>query len=306
MDQRQAIILISKVNDVNIFHFFALEVKAVWDFIENNRGYQCFLVIEHFDEGNCVQQWRRNVLKAILPTYVSIEDAKRTIVAKENYIKDTIQLQIDSWIIDPWTFKNYAPSPHYMDLATKVKSYYKTERKEGRHAVFVTRKKSRILHDMLTKVSLEDVFVKTCSTHSIPYKVVCFDNATFEEQAKALSEARVMLSCHGAGNTNVFLLPNNGHLVEINFRKHWNCDPVCDNHFHGVLPYTSKCDGKLTYRPYFHKADYHNMCKLFKKGYTEVQVEDASEYLDRNPINIKNVYVDAYKILNTVASIMKN
>jgi hypothetical protein len=220
------------------------------------------------------------------------------------HAKEVQHLQIGSWIIDPWTFRDYAPSPHYMNLVEKVKAYYGTINKKGTFAVFVTRKKSRILYDMTTKTNLESIFIDTCSALSLPHKVVCFDDASFEEQAQALSNAKVMLSCHGAGNTNLFLLPDNGHLIEVNFRKHWYCDPVCDNHFHAKIPRSTKCDGKLTYRPYFHKADYHNMCKLFKKRYTEVQVEDTTEYIDRNPINVKNVYIDSLKVMKTVVANM--
>ena len=107
-----------------------------------------------------------------------------------------------------------------------------------------------------------------------------------------------MISCHGAANTNLIFLPDNGCLMEINFRKHWQCDPVCDDHYNSNISYDRKCNGKLTYRPYFHKGDYHNLAKFFDKKYVECEIENADIFLDRNPINLKNIYVDADKIIN--------
>ena len=63
------------------------------------------------------------------------------------------------------------------------------------------------------------------------------------------------------------------HIMEFNFRKHWHCDPICDQHFSGQLAYNEKCDGELTFKPYFHKADYHNLARLLNKPYIELEVE---------------------------------
>lgn len=293
------VLLISPFKDVNIFHFFGLEIKAVWDTVSFNKNNNFILYLEDFDPENGAHKWRLDVLKCILPVYTNAADIP-------NSITDRRPLAMYSWMVEPHQFVDYTESAHYSQLARHIKSKYDISHDTalGTHAVLVTRKKSRILYDTHTGKLLEDVFIPYCEKNNIPYKVVCFDDCPFDEQARVLSIAKVMISCHGAGNTNVFLLPSNGHLVEINFRKHWNCDPVCDDHFFGKIDYTHRCNGPLTFKPYFHKADYHNLAKLFGRKYTEVNMDSADTFIDRNPINIKNVFVNSNIVFNIVNKIM--
>lgn len=288
------LLLVSQYDDVNIFHFFAVEINAVWNYlVSRDKDKDICLYLQKYDATSSVHRWRLDVLRAIIPTYTNIDEVS---------YKQVQILPMTDWIVNSWTFITYNSSPNYMALARKVKDHYKTSELTGTHAVFVSRNKSRILYDIHTKRRLEDMFTELCNTLSIPHRVVSFDKSTLEDQARALGDAKVMISCHGAANTNIFLLPDNGHLLEINFRRHWYCDPVCDQHFNGNIGYKTKCNGRLTFRPYFHKADYHNICHLFGKGYTELEVEDASGFLDRNPINVKTIYVDARKVFAELLS----
>lgn len=288
-------LLYSSFNDKNIFHFFALEIKAVWDNIANDpSNYALFL--QNFQMGDPIHEWRFDLLKAILPVHTSQDTVPPSV--------HIVPLKITAWIVDPWSFVKYKPDNHWLAFAQRVKTSLNTIQVKGTHAVFVSRKKSRILFDAETKKPLETIFKDVCTKGDIPHRIVCFDNATLQEQALALADAKVMLSCHGAGNTNVFFLPENGHLIELNFRRHWYCDPVCDEHYFEKIPYTTKCEhGKLTWRPYFHKADYHNMAHLFNKGYTELDMEYANGFLDRNPINVKHIYVNATKVMSQVLAL---
>lgn len=290
------LILVSQYDDVNIFHFFAVEIKAVWNYLVNSRqsetGNIC-LYLQKYDHSSPAHRWRADVLKTIIPTYTNLDEVPRG---------SAQILPMSDWIVNSWTFIKYDLSPNYISMARKIKDYYNTSNITGTYAVFVSRSKSRILYDIHTRRLLDDMFAELCTSLSIPHRVVSFDDATLEQQAQALGDAKVMISCHGAANTNIFLLPDNGHLLEINFRRHWYCDPVCDGHLTGEIPYKQKCNGRLTFRSYFHKADYHNICHLFDKGYTELEVEDAEGFIDRNPINIKNVYVDARKVFAELLS----
>ena len=289
---------------VNIFHFFALETNAIWKIVCNNPNTQYIAFLQNF-ENNGVHKWRKDLLTTFLPTFASTEEFQEYCKQNNSYIKSIVNVQYNGWIIDPWTFVKYEPSQESLPFARTVKQSLRIENKLGVYATFVTRRKSRILRDKDTNTLLEPLFEEMCRSYKIPYKVACFDDISFEEQASILADTKVMLSCHGAGNTNVFLLPNNGHLMEINFRKHWFCDPVCDEHFHKHIPYNHKCKGELTWRPYFHKADYHNLSLFFGKKYTELELSYVDGYIDRNPINVREVFVDAKYILEQVRKAMQ-
>lgn len=283
-------ILVSQLNDNNIFHFFAMEVKAVWDAYKE--GVCTGLFLHFFDEFSQVHNWRLKVLQAIVPVYTNVND----ILGKE--LKP---LLIVGSIVDPWTFLKYEPSDHYINLAKQVKQFYGfNSRQLGTKVVLVTRTGSRVLYDLHSQRPLEDVFTERCLALNIPHKVVCFDNKSFLEQARDLEDCKIMIACHGAANTNLFMLPKNASLFEYNFRKHWYCDPVCDDHYEGRLKYTDRCDGKLTYRPYFHKADYHNLSQLFGIDYQELDIEYADKFNSRNPIGVGNVYILINKVLDSL------
>lgn len=301
-------LLVSSIVDVNIFHFFALETNAVWK--EYIKSVQCnndetyLLFLQDFVD-NGVHHWRKDLLNCILPTFTTIDNLHNYCRKNNVCIMNMSNLSYSGWIIDPWSFVDYQPNNPFLDFAAHVKkSMGIMENTVGKYATLVTRKKSRVLYDNLNKTYFEKYFEEFCTSRSIPYKIVCFDECSLKEQAKALADTKVMVSCHGAGNTNVFLLPDNGHLLEINFRKQWHCDPLCDQHFTGNLTPTCKCNGELTWRPYFHKADYHNLAKFFGKKYTELVMENVEGYIDRNPINVKNVYIDSKYIMQNVLAAM--
>ena len=284
-----ATLLVSRFDELNIFHSFSLEVKSIWDIVTKHKNTEYIVFLQNYIADNPVHAWRRDILSSILPVYINKNDI-------EENIERIHSVDTSKWMVNPWEFIDCSPSVHYMALAEKVKNAYQVNNKSGKYVLYVKRNKSRKLFDYKSHVEFDVLFCDWCESQKLPYKIACFDNATFQEQVSAVSEAKVMISCHGAANTNIFLLPDDGHLFEINFRKYWHCDPVCDDHFSGIIPYTTKCRGKLTYRRYFHKADYYNLCKIFDKGYTELFIEDADTYLSRNPIDIMNIYVNTEKI----------
>lgn len=296
---REITLLVSNIVDVNVFHFFALEVHAVWESICNHGKVDFIVFLEDYKD-NGVHRWRRDLLNCIVPTFYDIERLQEYCKSNNAYIKHTYNLPYKGWVIDPWSFVDYQPSCKFIHFANTVKNNLKIPLSHGKYATLVTRKKSRVLCDHMSKINFDEYFAEFCQRQAIPFKIVCFDEIPLEEQALVLADTKVMLSCHGAGNTNVFLLPSNGHLMEINFRKHWYCDPVCEQHFAGTLPTTCRCEGQLTWRPYFHKADYHNLAKLFGKKYTELQLEYVDGFIDSNPINVMKVYVDSKYIMEHV------
>ena len=60
-------------------------------------------------------------------------------------------------------------------------------------------------------------------------------------------------------------------------------------------------DGQLTFRPYFHKADFHNLCYLLNKRYIEVEAEMYEGFRSRNPISRMKVFVNGNKLVSIIA-----
>ncbi len=300
------VVLVSNIKDINIFHFFALEIWVVWDTVCKYKNISFILYLTDYED-NGVHRWRKDLSSAFVPTFTNKENMCKYIHDKKLSVTKVIDLPYHGWMIDAWSFVKYPKSDYWISFADTIKNNLQLPvTLHGTYATFVTRKKSRVLYDVETKTLFETIFRQTCLQHKIPFIVACFDEMTLHEQAVIVSKTKVMLSCHGAGNTNVFFLPSNGHLMEINFRKHWYCDPVCKLHSTGELPYTCKCDGKLTYRPYFHKADYHNLAHLFGKQYTELSIEDGEGFIDNNPINITKLYIDGNYVIKMMLSAMQS
>ena len=185
------------------------------------------------------------------------------------------------------------------------------------NVAFIKRTNNRILYDNKNKEPIENILEKECKKHNIPFKIGNFDNATFEEQAEFLKDVKILIACHGAAFTNLFLLPPGATIFEVSFRKYWYCDPVCVCHSSGECPYKKDCHnrnnninkdridsktGKLIY----HKADYYNLSQLFGVGYKEILLEDADGYFknpeekDYNPISLTNLYIDTNQLLEKI------
>lgn len=141
-----------------------------------------------------------------------------------------------------------------------------------------------------------EVFMK-----DYPIKVVDFGKMTPEDQYLACSKAKVFISAHGAGCTNLMYTPLDCPLIEINFRTHWYCDPVCDRHFLGELDINNPCGSQLKIP--FHKADYHNLCYAIGKPYHEIQAIKYEGITNRNPISKKRIYISGQVLIDAITNI---
>jgi hypothetical protein len=282
-------LIISEFQDVNIFHFLSLEINAIWKKVHNNPN-KFSVYLKHFKDDS-INMWRYDFIsKLVNNVYINEIDIPN------NYSIKT-KLQITEWMFNSWKFINYEQSFLHCHMISHIKNKMNITNTLGNDIVLIIRKNSRVLYDSKTGSLIEDVLLK-----QIPnLKIVCFDNISFEDQVHIISNARIMISCHGAANTNAIFLPSNGTLIEISFRPYWHCDPVCLKHRNGILNYKKKCDEcLLTYKPYYHKADYHNIAKLFGKQYIEIPLTDAEEFIDDNPINVKKIWIDSNKILDKI------
>lgn len=185
---------------------------------------------------------------------------------------------------------------------------------------FIVRENNRILYDHDEKVKhnknvvVHDILSKELKKLNIPFKTTSFDNVSFEEQAEFLKDVKILIACHGAAFTNLFLLPKNASIMEVSFRRYWYCDPVCQCHVSGECHYKKDCHtvsdshhyNKKTKKLDYFKGDYYNLSQLFGIGYKEILIEDASEYFknpgdkDYNPINLTNLYIDTSKMIEQI------
>ncbi len=53
----------------------------------------------------------------------------------------------------------------------------------------------------------------------------------------------------------------------------------------------------MTQQPYFHKADYHNLCRLLDRPYTELEAIRYDGFTARNPIGRRYLFVDGASLL---------
>jgi hypothetical protein len=286
-------LIISCFDDINnIFHIFSNEIHRIWEVTKGDTNH--IILLKNYQD-NTVNKWRFDLLKSIYRDVYIYQIDDLTIQKSIEY-----SITIESFpynIIDPWTFRKYDKSDFYLGLADKVKSSLGIPPHIGHNITYIYRTNNRILYDSNSKKLLSEVLSLGFLKLKIPFKFASFDQMTLKEQAITLSDTKIMLSVHGASNTNLFLLPEDAQLFEINFRKYWFCDPVCHNHKSGLLKYKDNCHGQLLYRNYFHKADYHNLSQIFGKKYTELEIEDADTFLDLNPINVKNVFIDGESLI---------
>lgn len=288
------VLIVSEFYDTNVFQFFCHELNVLWKFLVKNPG-EHVLFLKNYNPKNPANVWRLDLFKTLVPTIT------------ENPPTDMkqVRLETDEWdymLIDPHKYiTKYETCDFYAPLAERIKKSLGVTSAKGEYVLYIKRETSRVLYDHKTKDLFENLFTKFCESKEIPYKVASFDSGvSFREQAELASSAKVIVSVHGAALTNAFLLPAGGHIIEINFRRFWHCDPVCFDHFSGKIKYTAKCAGKPSWRPFFHKAEFHNMALLFKKRYTEFDIEDAENFQTCVPVYIEKMYVDGDKLLRTV------
>jgi len=275
-------VLVSTITDENIFHIFAFDIIMYYD-----KNYKSVIIDStNIDvENSKCQKWRLFVMKKL---YENV------------FYSNSIEQQNTKTYhgFDCWSFINYPPCPHMTSIYEAISPPKKliTEK-----YILLNQRNhdSRYLYDYDTKLKLEDYLLSQNLT--IPIKVCNFGDLTPEEQYELCSNCTLLISAHGAGCTNVIFTQQNTPLIEINFRKHWYCDGVCDDHFNNKIDINEKCNGTLSYRSYFHKADFHNLCSLLGKKYLELEaVEYKDGFHDRNPISKKKIFIDGKNLIQQI------
>jgi hypothetical protein len=264
--------LFSTIPDNNIFHIFACDIIKRY----KTNVKHIFIDENNIDKNNSCQLWRLFVMKKLYPD-ANIQFKKT--IAKPS--KET------HGGYESWKFTKYPLDSHIYEIIDKINSKCTPE------YILLNQRSynNRYLYDYETKLPLQDYLLT--KEFKYPVKICNFETMTPEEQYDICSKAKLFISAHGAGCTNLIFTPIDCPLIEINLRKHWHCDPVCDDHYFEKISINEKCNGKLIITEDFHKADYHNLCYLSNKKYTEIEgVCYVGKFNDRNPISKQEVHID--------------
>jgi len=272
-------ILISTIPDNNIYHIFAFDIIKQYNPFINI----IYINDQYIDKSNPCQLWRIFVMKKLYPN-INIQynnNFKSSCITHQGFNhKDFIKYPIDK---------------HISNIVNIINSKYKGE------YILVNQRSinNRYLYESNTELSIED-YLNT-KQFKYPIKYCNFETISPEEQYNICSKAILFISVHGAGCTNCIFTPIECPLIEINFRNHWYCDPVCDDHFTGKININEKCSGTLNYHNIFHKADYHNLCYLIDKKYTEIEaVRYGGKFLSINPISKESIYIDGNNLVKII------
>jgi hypothetical protein len=272
--------LVSKIKDENIFHIFAFDIILYYDKKYN----EVFIDSTNLDINTNIQKWRLFVMKKLYKN-----------VSYSNNVKQQNNTTYNGY--DCWQFIKYPICHHMCSIYDTISP--KTLNNEKYILLNQRNEDNRYLYDYNTKLKLEEYLLN--QNIKIPIKICNFDNMSPEEQYDICSNCIIFISAHGAGCTNIIFTQKNTPLIEINLRKHWYCDSVCDDHFYNKISVNEKCNGLLTYRSYFHKADYHNLCFLLGKKYVEMEaVEYKDGFNNRNPISKKKIYINGDELINHI------
>jgi hypothetical protein len=273
--------LVSNIKDENIFHILAFDIIMYYDKIYD----EVIIDSTNLDIDNSnIQKWRLFVMKKLY---------------KNVYYSDNIEKENNKTYngYDCWKFIEYPQCPHITSIYDEIspKTFDKTK-----YILLNQRKEDdRYLYDYNTKLKLEEFLLN--QNLPIPIKVCNFENMTPEEQYDICSNCVVFISAHGAGCTNLIFTQKNTPLIEINFRKHWYCDSVCDKHFNNNISVNENCNNNSTFSIYFHKADYHNLCYLIGKKYIEMEaIEYKDGFNNRNPISKKKIFINGNELINHI------
>ena len=277
----------------NIFHVFALEV---------NRVFQLTVEVIECDWAVLIQPthrsiWRGFVLSGLLPVFCDESEIDR------NYVLVSLPpLDSESWLVDPHQFLCYPTSSMWRAMVRRILVRHEccSEADQLTDVVFVKRLSSRILLDSGSINPVELLLERACRARNLSFQVAAFEQMSPLDQIALMRQTRLLVGVHGAGLTNLVFLQDFATVLEIDFFKYWSCDPVCQDHLSGRIPFRQKCKHA---KPY-HKADFHNLAGMFGKNYESLSIDGVMGRTDVNPISVTHVLVDGEQLINKCFQIL--
>ena len=226
----------------------------------------------------------------------------------------------DSRMWEPWLFfrRTFAPDAFAMRLSRTIR----TAALRGVRGESATPATSILIlqrppsHSARQLVGVQDgalssILAAMCARAKLPaLAVAVFDHITpVRTQAQSFARAKVAIAVHGLGLVNLLFMQPGSALIEVVLRYGWCCEIVegvggADRVQRGDLDPSScrargdcdavdpRCSTKCI--PY-HKADYANMAQTFGIHYYPYDPVFVGPRVERNPIAVRWVMVDAPK-----------
>ena len=188
------LILTHDYNDNNIFHIFLLDIVRYYH--SYYRSVKIYTYDDKLDKNNLSQKWRYFFLKKLFQNVEYIDNIPHGFFGSHI-------------IVYPYDCMNtikYPMNPRYMDIYSKVSSNCK-----GEYILLNQRyDDNRTLYDDDTGLLIEECIQNL----EIPIKICDFGKMTPEEQYEICSKAKLFISMHGAGCTNMLFTPLKHHSLK--------------------------------------------------------------------------------------------
>ena len=251
-----------------------------------------YIVANNIDRQTAQQKWRAFVFSCVFHEVVYVCGKVRALIVRLNTrLKTDTGYQCLKFVDDP-------PQIEYVQFSEFIKANAGIKAPAQEYVLLNQRPvDDRYLIEVDSGLPLEQYLSCALEGRDIPFRSCDFSVMTPAAQAQICGGANILIAAHGAGLSNSILTPRHCHVLEYNFRKYWNCDPVCEAHRNGVLADHEECHGELTYHAHFHKADFHNLCRLLGRPYTELEVTRYGGRLSRNPIGRRSLFVNGASLL---------
>lgn len=263
----------------NIFHILVKEFPVIMKHIEYSKRKN--LILEFHSSSKLISEYRKMLYK---PFFYILD----------YYIESNQKINLNDFkyhILNPFKFQRLDKNDNFIDAIHYIKTFYRGKNQNSPRIIFSLRKTKRILYDSISLNPIETLIRNKYGKESIQY----FEELKPEDQINVLQNCDVFCGVHGANLVNLIFTNTKAHIIEIDFRNQWNCDPVCSKHKDGTLKPCESCNGRLT-RGKYHKADYHNLSYLTGRQYSSMSAVRCENYLTRNPIDVEKVYIDFHKL----------
>ena len=290
---------ISTCCDINIFHIYQMEILEIQRLLD--KGIQIHhLLLTNFDPNLQVHEWRVHILQFLVKNiYVNNNHIKHAIV--KNAPREVCCLFHPIMLQVHFKWTKYCTPVTIQDKPNinmiRFFEYLKQQMSINcnlKDIIFVNRKNARKVLDLATKQPLENILSKA--------GIVCkyFEDLTANEQCKFISQAKIFISPHGSGLTNMIFTHPNCKNVEISYRKYFFCDPICEKHRNETLLLKEDCFTKTP----FYKYDYFHQARLLNKQHYEYMADDCLQEMNISHNNNKTMLVNSMNFINFIKTLL--